>query len=33
MKPETKGFVCMIGMITILVMVSLMVASWVKDWS
>lgn len=30
MKPETKGWVCMVAMISILVVTSLMVASWVK---
>jgi len=30
MKPETKGWYCMVAMIAILVVTSLMVASWVK---
>jgi hypothetical protein len=30
MKPETKGYVCMVAMIAILVVTSLMVASWVR---
>jgi len=30
MKPETKGWVCMVAMISILVVTSLMVASWVR---
>ena len=30
MKPETKGYICTVAMIAILIVTSLMVASWVK---